>query len=618
MSFKDLGIKSFIDEKADTELGYTNMLPMSLSSDSSGQKDTLIDEMQVRFGELLNCNQELYQTKNENELLKQSLIDKDKQFRIEKISLLDEIESLKTQLQTQESRTSELEKECNSLKQKNEYLTNKIEEIKNDHEKSSSDLVSQAEATIETKTNEFKIILHDKDQEIDTLKAQINGLMKEVSELKKENKMKKQKIVETSSSYNQLENEFSKLTEQKSNTEASMSRIIGKSKSLKMVNADQHNQIQMLSTKVNEQNEQLACLLEKQKNQDEKISLYKDFTKSIKAIIPGAESFPQILECIRNRFQYLDEVSQAFYNAKRKLKKVKRILNSHSEMLTTQESRNEELVLNSEELKKQIHSITLDNNQNCERIQGLYNKIKTSAIIEQENRVLNSGIDSIVRVLNPESESMLKSVIFTSIILKRWKMLIGTPKVYVNDTRNWWWLSTLSRRGLVLNQIESQIQQMISEATIMKSRIEDLCSEKDDLQQYANRIQKELDSEKDKSSILVSSINESEKRIQEMTERSNYDQAVMKYKNSKQKISELESDLSSKLNTIAELQNTISHLKDSNLEKSSTIDISAKQKSQIITQLSEAEEKITILQKALSTKNHEILALERMKRPVNR
>ena len=76
----------------------TNIQSLSNMS-SSADKDTLIDEMQTKIGDLLKTNQEIVILKKENDSLKQQISINQSQFQSEKETYIKEIEQLKIEIQ---------------------------------------------------------------------------------------------------------------------------------------------------------------------------------------------------------------------------------------------------------------------------------------------------------------------------------------------------------------------------------------------------------------------------------------------------------------------------------------------------------------------------------------
>ena len=118
---------------------------------------------------------------------------------------------------------------------------------------------------------------------------------------------------------------------------------------------------------------------------------------------------------------------------------------------------------------------------------------KNVKIIEDSNREFSTRISEIDSALKeiPNTHS-LRSLIITSIILKRWKKITNTDKIYVDDSRNWWWICGSDDHIAKKKETFNLVNELVNSKRKLLDKISNLRTLFEEAQQINNNNKNEI------------------------------------------------------------------------------------------------------------------------------
>ncbi|OHS93044.1 hypothetical protein TRFO_12040 [Tritrichomonas foetus] len=591
---------------------------LTTSSDSIN-KDSIIDQMQEKIGELLHTNEELCNVKNQLEMQKeknitlQTQLDHERQLSQQKIAQMDEENTEKSEI------IAELKMQINELTKNKEFLEGNINQLEKKVDEINQNSDNKIIQQVSYQTGELKATIESRNQEIKELKTQIQTLKEKHSSSNEEINKSRIENERLQASKFEKEREIQQCKEE-------IKKLRNKFTGIKERHQKEKENNQKLMIDLNDCQNEILKYKQKEEISRERIEkLEKDLKESdslinqVLALSPGFSNIDNALKYFVEKVDECQILKQELKSQRRTLKKFAFAIQKYeSKLEMTQKSSekvkstNTALLNKCEEQQKQINLLK----NNMERYQR---RISILPVYENINSELKDRLNDIIRTIHPDvSELTFRNLMVFVIMLKRWKTLPGTQHNYVKDSRNWWWMNHNESQKLTGNDIINNINNLKDE--IEKSRIH-----AEDLKLQNERYQNELQTAKLSAEKTDQMLKSDAEKIADLE-----NQIADLQKASETKISsETLTDLSTKLSkTKKKLMNARLKLKENDLEISN-LQVSLSQTKQqynhqcILTkqherslentkyQLYNAQNGIITLQQGNNMKTKEILALER-------
>lgn len=587
-----------------------------LSSGSDVDKDTLIDEMQEKIGELLKCNQDLCDARNQNEILKEQIAQMQKQFKIEKIALEDEIAVYEAAQHDSEQYTKALEQQVATLTEENKSLKGRIEDMKNEiqdiHNSSEEELKQQ----VLIQTSQFKTSAEIKDRKI-------AELMAEIQELKNTNTENMNALVKQAKDCDKCSDENQALVRENASLKrelASTQEIIDDAKQKLKMEKEQRKLMQEKIEQVNREKAELAdAKVKLQAAMNEKNDLIQDLqskVSSIKALDAQAESFEALAEFLEKKIKQ----ASTFHEKYNKLKK------QHKKLLAQMMIRDKQIEeaavdlsgvqVNAVNLQKRANELDLERNRLDRLVQKLQLKVKIGKVVAKSNHHLMSRVQAFEAAVEPQLEPpSLRSIVIASLMLRRWRNIVGTPKVYEEDLRSWWWLeANKSPDESIMSKIKAMHEKItdLSDAVNMYQRnLEESEQEKRKSAELMAAQSEQLASYEDAFAGMEKEISELKETMETMVEEDSYIAALDKYHNAKALLKEAKGVISDQDAQIRSLTEQVQVLEQERKLQHSRLKLSAKTYKNVQDQLLRAQDEVNILTLELDSKTREMASVER-------
>ena len=590
------------------------------NSENEVDKDELIDEMQQKFGELLDANQQLGNAKKQIENLKQRIIVQEKTFKKEKETLENEINQLNEEITQDKSLIEELRDEIRQLRGK--INEKDQEQIRLKEQMSTNDQMSRAEIrdSLDNQKREFQALLDKKNKEIEDLHKQVielraENLTNNDSMIKKHIELEKLTV-----SKGKLENQFRRLEAEKTEADeraASLRQLIHKMKEEKTELTNKLSGDEQLIEQMKNEIIALKRTIESQKDDIEELN---DKVTSVNEILPECTDFNQLIDELNDRVELAESLPV-------ELKKVKKQLMKSIKALGLTKSQAEEAGYQISQLQENSSLLQQQNDQLQEELSKMSSKYKfvlsmqgNVKTIVEANKELVNRINRINASLNgiPAAPS-LRNIIVTAVILKRWRSMPGSPKKFEKDTRNWWWIcgnedhQRMKEEPIrMINDLMATKQKLLKKIDGLTNIIHDAEKTHEAHEKIISEKTAILDTQQTRTAYLQERVDQLEEKLRSMVDPKVHSKVCAKYDNIKKKLIESNSALTKSSEEMMLMQHEITMLKQKEQSMSSfkkNCDLSTQQLKE---KLQESEEEILMLRQALSTKNREITTLERV------
>lgn len=467
--------------------------PIYSDYSESVDKDTLIDEMQAKIGELLKVNQDLCEAKNEIEILRDDLSNQ-KQL-------------LTTQRDEYESRIADLE---DTIKEKDETISNQkmqildltedksqLEETIAQLKEKIARLQQQSDDDIQSRSDELRAVVEGKDQEIKDLKLQIDELRSahvsstdSAEQQKVENDKLQSRIEKQRNEIERQRAEYSRMRAKLEKQNEMITALEDQNKKLELANASAQGEVKHLKARD-------VIMKEKLSTREADYFAAKDELQRALSFSPGFENVNAMLE-------YVTAQQQEGVTLKNDLKKanltVRKCLKTIQKYETAFQKLEEELSssgLTIQSLETQVHHLKDKIATLTQTNEHQQRRLRILPVFDKSNRLLNRQIGLIRESINGEENIVsMRSVAALIVMINRWKNLTGTDKTYTEDSRNWWWMGSITSYQVTTDQISQKISTLNNQLSISNEQKQQLEQRLRDEQTKTVLIQSELDTTK--------------------------------------------------------------------------------------------------------------------------
>ena len=573
-------------------------------SDESGNRDTLLDQMQEKMEELLRINQELAAAKERIRELETEV----KQKRSG-----DDIGD------RQEVAMIELRGKNRDLETENEHLRHEIAELKNQIAEmvsgSEEDLREQARAHSE----ELK-------KAVEAREGRISALEAHVKELETMNSINNNSFLEQQS-------HVLDLTEKTHKMEVSVRDLERDKRVLSDKIGALNSEVEKLKQKIKSLSEDCSRI-EKEKLQAEQVleQVHLSNERNMTALNALDEQYMTILaacdaksleECLR--FVEKSKKMLKQYNEKYpKLRKAYKGKKAEARAAQCDAKEKEEQIRELTEAKADLeHQLKASNDSNQSmqaRLDRAERRDRIGTAFANVNHHIQMGLSQLQTVLHPTdtAEPSMRSFIYMTIMMHRWLSMRGQPKKYSRDARNWWWLDAKSTD---CSDILDSVRQLLNtkahlesqNAELQKTLDETVAAKDTEIQTLSNNISQLTEQNSTQSSQieeLQAQVGHQAAIMQRMTDPTDYTVLAKKYAHIKTAVKTLIDRLIQSEDKIAELTN-VAH------EASRTRDETAALKQKIESELhlvqdeyEQKTEELELIYKELMERTKDMVCLE--------
>ncbi|OHT14434.1 hypothetical protein TRFO_15227 [Tritrichomonas foetus] len=586
---------------------------------SSTDKDTLIDEMQQKIGDLLKCNQELCVLRKENESLKQQISN----LHIQSISTKEEYDREIEQLKKVISQHIETEKQLNEkleqLSDSNSKYKSQITQFQYQMSKMQENTEQLSEKYMK-QISQNKSTIEDKDKRISELKGQIKEL-------------KTQSSID-SNAFLQQKAEFEKLGEESIEYQNQIDQFQKKFKLQNRALKQLNSQVKQKDLSINELQSQIDAYTEHESKLSTEITTLNDSVNGKDHRIQELEEMcAQIIkfckvENYESVFDYIKKKRHENKMLKRAIKSSQKVMkesqvtyqnnhNAFEEKLIEVSDQRDEARKEIINLREIIKGKEMENENLIIRLARFEKRDLIRGTVSNCNKLLVDRIYRIYSLVDPDKElPTLKSIIHASLMLRRWIKLQGTKKKYEKDGRNWWWL--VPNDGDHSDKFYFAVQDKLVQLSDEQKKNEKLTLENSEMSDRIQTLEKEIAQKNELLSENQSRIENMENSIKEKTK-------ILESKVSKEdmdivcdKYSQLKKYLKSTLASVQQKDEQINELSTSLANIQQDHECSIRESESINAELEEAQksneklqDELELVYHALNEKNREMLLLER-------
>ena len=601
-----------------TQTTLKSNLPF-FSESSEVDKDNLIDEMQEKFGELLDANQQLGNARKHIDGLKQKMSLQEKTWKAEKDQFQTDIRNLNNELNEDRATIDKLQKEVKDLQ---ERLTEKEQEhTKLKEEMAQNQEMSRAEIrdSLANQKKEFQVIIDKKEKELGDLHKQVLDLKAENmtnndSMIKKHLELEKLTVDK-----GRLENQFKRLESEKIEADeraASLRQLIHKMKEEKEQLANKISEDERLIDQMKNEIIALKRTIERQKDDAEELN---EKLTAVQEILPEYTEFNKLIDELHDRVELAETLPIELKKTKKQLAKALKALGLTRTQAEEAGYQIGQLQESSSLLQQQNEELQAENEKVVAKYKFVLSMQGNVKTIEAANREFSHRMDLINATLKGTAVMpTLRTIIITTIILKRWKKLPGVPRKFENDSRNWWWICGNEDQIRKKEEPIKMIKDLLTVKQRLMKKIEGLTNiihDAEKTHENNERAIKEkttlLETEQTHVAYLQDRVSQLEDKISKMIDANTHATLSEKYDNVKKKLMETSSALAKSSDEMVMLQHEVTMLRQKEQSANNFKKSTDKNTQELRDKIQEQEEEIIMLRQALSTKNREITTLER-------
>ena len=574
----------------------------------STERDEMLDQMQSQIGELLKVNQELCSTKNQNEVLKEQLINNNKEKKLlnEKIqSQTIIIQNLQNQLSNLQNQNQELIEENTKLKENINSLMSKQNSIEQNIESEISSHTTQLKRNVDEKEQQIQNLNNLIDQLKEENEKNNNELMKMGKKLK-ECKNKNLLIEKDNEALNQQNNVMSEeLNNLKSNLETSEQNMANIQVNMKKLLSESKK----IKAKYDASNEKIT-------EQEQKIINLEKIIEDYRLINPKLQTPNELRDNIVEKRRIFKIVKNRYLKLRSDYEHLFEQYNNQASAIKDAANDLSDVQENALNLQKQLDDSYQKINDYEQKISSLTLQKSLGKAVIKANTMLMNTLSIIETKITPDVEHpSFRNLIIATIMLKRWCRLIGYPKAIEIDVRNWWWLHSSGQKyELLMSKINEMLQTHkahVEEVSQLKETIENQKNLEKEACKEIEKYKNDIELHNTNIEQLNNKIHTYEETISSMISSEDYLNVVNKYREMKEKAKSLRDSLKSVEELNESLTEKVQILEQENKMQHNRLKLSARTTDHVRKYLSDAHDQIGLLKIELDSKSRENCALER-------
>lgn len=457
-----------------------NGFPISSETTESRDKDTLIDEMQAKFGELLKVNEELCAARNEIESLKEIIgqrqQDLDKQadgFKRRISELEDNLQEASDTIANQKQRIADLKDDNSRLESENAELKQKLATMIQNSD-------SETRHKVDTQTGELRATVADKDREIAVLKQKLSELktrQASSSDSVEHHKIENDKL---QSRVERQQTEIDKHVEEKSKMNVRLQKQKEVIASLEQ--RTKELELELTATKSEVKNLKERELLGKEKlgKKDADCFVAREEVQRVLSISPGFKDIDELIDYMtktsKETASLKEDVKQSHASLKKCLRRIKR----YEAALQEADKRVDEAELKARSFQDEMRSKCRQADRLTKENERYQRRLRILPVFDKANSMLNQRLSRIRESIRGEEDiTSVKTLTAAVIMITRWRHLVGTEEKYTDDSRNWWWMNpdnsyqvTTERIAEKITALDHEVSQLREETNMLKESLQ--------------------------------------------------------------------------------------------------------------------------------------------------
>lgn len=600
--------------KKQTESHLHNGMALS-GSGSSSDKDSLLDEMQAKIGELLQISQELCSTRNQIDILNQKIRDQQQEFQRERGKLENKIRRLESAQDESTQTISTLQDHIRQLQDDNDQLNTASEQMKQQMKE-----MELKEQTQDKQTSELKKVIESKAKEVEELREELRQVKaahssssEEVANQRAENRQLATMIRRSAKEKRRANADIAELNEMIGSLQKKLEEETGRTEELIIEQRKLQRELE----------ESRAQEAEWKKKYDEKVEESAETATLIQQILdfpPGFENIETLQHFIEDKQQEVEALECEVKKGNKTIKKCWRMMKDYEHQLEAKGIEigelDSKLVSHQSEAVKQ--SIQMKQLQNVIDHQNI--RLRLIPVFDRTTSILAKRLSDLFTAVRGEEgpDFSLRPLITLVLMLLRWKTLPGTPRVYTEDSRNFWWMNTILNDKLnseVILQgiagLKAELSTSKAEILSLKSSLESIEDAKSQVDFKMKAIENELQSELHRRSAVELELSEARQMIESQIPADIHQELTTKMSRLQGKYDDAKSRLKQLQLEMITVQKSLTDTK----QRLSQQMIITKQKDRMLDDakidLFEAQEGIIHLRGGNAAKTKDILALER-------
>lgn len=600
--------------KLSAELNSNDFRGRSVSLDetnTSSERDHLMEQYELKMGELLNCQKEICDLKNQlvtvvqkskqNDANYQAMIH---QYELQITELQEKFNTLQSSInqstiQNENAEVSKWMEKCKELEktieEKDKIIQGQVEEI-DDYNQSASSMNSERMEYLEKFEKQQKEISELKVQlkEIPKLHEHIEDLENTNKELAKGNNEMQEKIYSLQSLLDNHNTESTTIKETLEEQAERVKTLIDKLEQAKnetkvavKENIMFKNENSLLKSQTAKQTEKIKVLTEDNRKLSEigtKLQQkYVDVENIVNQIFAASPNISTVSE--------LCEFLNAFPGQQKEVRREMRELRRTNRKLAERAEVADKLEIENNELK-----ITIARLEKIKRI---------SATFARVNRETSQRINSLVCKESPT----LRNIIVTSVLIKRWQKSYRSPE-YRSDTLNWWWLSPVGNNES-LDRISDEFEKNREKDEIIQTLERENSEMKAELDNKLESNKQTENKEVLARKFLVAEIERLNAEISQMVAREKYEEKAMQARGFKKELKSINQNINELKRENLSKDETIGQLKIDMMKRDEESQNLREQLEIANDKITELSDQLKLASKFNSAKRKEFLSLER-------
>ncbi|EAY21756.1 hypothetical protein TVAG_237820 [Trichomonas vaginalis G3] len=590
--------------------GQQNSNSIGNPGDSS-ERDQLMEQYELKMGELLRCQKEICDLKNQlvtvvqkskqNDANYQSLIH---QYENQITELQEKFNTVQSSLQqsTIQNETAEVSKwmeKCHELEQtlaeKEKIIKGQEAEI-SDYNESASSMNSERMEYLEKFEKQQKEISELKVQlkEIPKLHENIEDLQNTNKELAQNNTELQDQVYELQKQIDTQNNESNEIKETIEEQTERVKTLMEKFNSAKTeLNAASKKLIILtnentdLKARDTKQKAQIKTLTQDNRKLSEigsklqqKVVEYDGIVKQIFESSPNMSSVSELCE-------FLNVIPNQQKETRRQMRELRRANRKLAERAEVADQ------LEKENYSQKIMIAKLE---------------KIKLISNSFARINRTILDKLNSLVNKETPS-LRNIIVATVMINRWRKSKDSHD-YRSDSLNWWWISSCEENNAI-----DYISEIMNEKTATQEEIEQYRNQISDLQNQIQTLQVDKNNNLEgidlTHKMLIKQIDELNEEVSSMVSKEKYEEKAKKNRENKKELKRLTQALSELKKVSFNKEEEVGELKNIVFKKDKEIYNLRGELEDAKLRVDELEDQIKLLSKFNSAKRKEFLSLER-------
>ena len=626
-----------------SENHFPSSLTLPSTSQSSNDREILLDEYQKKMGDMLQLQKDLCMMTNQmSKVIGES---KQKDIQLKKIKIEKE-----TKEGEANKRIQDLETENRNHIQNELIINNKVikwktrcRQYQEIMEKQNLE-IKKKEETIQDYINQQKEIEKQNKLQIDKLNqllemknSELTDHKLELADLKQKSAANGESIIDQQKKINEyirskeeMENIAKKLKEDKEELKKKLRQSSDDSAIHQATISDQINVIQKLRKDKAAYKDKYAEMVTKNEQLQKQVDLYSNLPQKVQELEEMYQKAQKLYEKEVKKTNSATSLLAHITSLVGEAYKPKDIFLNVQKVCQERDMLKEKLgeIENQKQLQS-VDSLKQSDNDQKKQIQTLLKRINdhqyrslVMGSIEKARKEIHGQIIHIGNIFGFGKETLqLKTVIFTVLFSHRLSDVLNKPNSYqsnenlkyVTDNRNWWWMTSNDLRKI--NDLTSSSAKTLKEIKIEREELSsNLDSERKKTLDLDSQIQiqnSKLNEDNKSLTFLRAEIRRLNTELTLLIDPKTYSELQNTYVSAKKQVKELKQKEIELINLNKKLSEQVEELSITTQDQASEITVLQEEIEISKTQIEKLTENIRILEKSHIAKNKELLSLER-------